>query len=90
MSGADNKSDLRKAYLKAYAQRAPLDVHCELSDDEAVLCGGIKIPRVPYETFVHLGEVLATSFPPQPWRNPWQRCPSCVAMLAIDIPPEAT
>jgi hypothetical protein len=58
---------------------SPLDVHCEI-DDGFALCGGNKVPRVPHDRFVQLGEILATSAPPRRW--PWQRCPTCVAMAA--------
>ena len=56
----------------------PLDVHCEI-DDGFALCGGNKVPRVPHDHFVQLGEVLTNAPPPRRW--PWQRCPTCVSML---------
>lgn len=60
---------------------APLDVHCEL-DDGFSLCGGNRVPRVRYERFVFLGEILASpNAPPQHPRFPWQRCRSCVDMI---------
>lgn len=61
--------------------KAPLDVHCEL-DDGFALCGGNSVPRVPYDRFVFLGEVLARpDAPPQHPRFPWQRCRACVDMI---------
>lgn len=56
----------------------PLDVHCEV-DDGFALCGGNYVPRVPLDRFVQLGEMLKHD---TPVRYPWQRCPSCVAMIA--------
>lgn len=60
---------------------APLDVHCKL-DDGFALCGGNLVPRVPYDHFIHLGEVLANATA-RPTRFPWQRCPTCVDMIAL-------
>jgi len=59
-------------------KRDPLDVHCQL-DDGFALCGGNKVPRVPHDRFVQLGEVLVNARP-RPCR-PWQRCGACVSML---------
>ena len=61
-------------------KRDPLDVHCQL-DDGFALCGGNRVPRVPHDRFVQLGEVLAKALPYRPRRWPWQRCGACVSML---------
>jgi hypothetical protein len=55
-----------------------LDIHCEI-DDGFTLCGGNYVPRVPLDRFIQLGELLANASPTQ--RYPWQRCPSCAAMI---------
>jgi hypothetical protein len=60
-----------------------LDVHCKL-DDGFALCGGNYVPRVAYDHFINLGEVLSNASPQQLSSQRWpiQRCAACVAMIA--------
>jgi hypothetical protein len=68
----------------------PLDVHYAL-DNSFALCRGNRVPRVPCDHFVYLGEVLSeglvtealASAPPGPRRYPWQRCAACVDLIKV-------
>jgi hypothetical protein len=59
-----------------------LDIHCEI-DDGFALCGGNKVPRVPLERFLYLGEAFA-AFPRLRQGCGMQRCVTCIELTATE------